>query len=205
MKKTVAQQNAEMWGSLNDRQKMYMGAIYEQECVLAAHWLSYDAMHVPKAGEWRWIGYNSAHSQLLASLRRAKLVDPGTGITFSALEERGLIERRWLPSAIPGDVMILQVRLTKTGRAMVKAVDEADITPEEIADSLRRKAFGKVSFRGHDIPFQWETTEGTAVLTNTCKRCSMIVRIDPAARVKDRINGDAVVKNCPGPPKPSAR
>lgn len=73
------------------------------------------------ASVWRWQLYGPTQppSQLYSLLRKAKLVDQGTGATWQALEARGLV----LCRSVPDDfgLPLLQVLITPAGRKLVRA------------------------------------------------------------------------------------
>lgn len=67
------------------------------------------------ADRWRWMEYAdtfAGHTRFKQRLLDANLVDPGTGSTFEALRERGLILLKYEGS--------VEIRLTTHGRAFVR-------------------------------------------------------------------------------------
>lgn len=59
-----------------------------------------------------------ADSALYTRLHAAGLVDPGTGATWQALEDRGLVRCRYVPDALG---QLLEVQITPLGRKVVRA------------------------------------------------------------------------------------
>ena len=81
------------WAALNERQRAYIHAIYasdqEAETEARAAW----SLGVPRgpADAGRCATPRSQMAPLKMRLRRARLVDAGTGATLEALERRGYI------------------------------------------------------------------------------------------------------------------
>ncbi len=107
------------WSDLNERQQQYMLIIYEHDQIQesnAKSLMRFYQRSIP-ADQWRWIEYSGMYddnSYLKRDLKKAKLVDSGTGSTFEALRERGLILVKY-------DASVL-IRLTTPGRALVRKV-----------------------------------------------------------------------------------
>ncbi len=91
---------SDVWAELNDRQRAYLRALYDcdqateatrRERAARGHW------DRTPASEWRWQMYGpvAPPSALYTALRSANLVDPGTGTTWQALEDRGLCQCRY--------------------------------------------------------------------------------------------------------------
>jgi hypothetical protein len=100
------------WIELNDRQRAYLRALYDCDQASEAERRDRAARGFydrTPAVEWRWQLYGPTEppSPLYRTLRRAKLVDPGTGATWRALEDRGLAQCRHVPDAF--GVPLLQV------------------------------------------------------------------------------------------------
>lgn len=116
-----------LWNSLNKRQRHYLKAVYIVDQENEEYWRSEGAQgnfDTPPASEWRWIhyhpiGYDGDESRLQEEIGR-KLIDPGTGSTFEALEKRELIECRY---ETVGDFSVLYVKMTSKGRRVVRAAD----------------------------------------------------------------------------------
>lgn len=92
----------EIWAELNGRQREYLKAVYkfDQAAEAANTGGDWFGRRRPPASEWRWLPYTAnpvtgEASDLLLYLREKKLVSPGTGSTFQALEARGLILCRY--------------------------------------------------------------------------------------------------------------
>jgi hypothetical protein len=115
----------EGWADLNERQQTYMQAIYATDQENEAHERSkWSRGGRPRpAAEWRWMFYGifpetGSDSPLRHRLKVAKLVDPGTGATFEALEKRGYIQCRY-ELVVAGDPLVY-VQMTPKGRKLVR-------------------------------------------------------------------------------------
>lgn len=119
------------WLELNERQRAYLASVYrvdqeEEEWQRSAWSRGWERR---PADEWRWILYGSPlidDTSLRRALKTKGLVDSGTGSTFAALADRGLLLTRkaWMWVRIGnriGDVEVLYVRMTTKGRAAVRA------------------------------------------------------------------------------------
>ncbi|MBW4490760.1 MAG: helix-turn-helix transcriptional regulator [Trichocoleus desertorum ATA4-8-CV12] len=108
-----------IWDDLNDRQQSYLEVIYQldQETEREEKQRAFAGQRSP-AAEWRWLLYGEVarnkSSRLKELLKKAGLVDPGTGSTFQALERRKLVE-------CDGEVPELEIKLTPLGRKAVRA------------------------------------------------------------------------------------
>lgn len=113
------------WGNLNERQRQYLQAIYDQDQENERYEKSqWTRGYRPRpAIEWRWMYYGiqpltGSDSPLRSRLRAAELVDPGTGATFEALEKRGYILCRYQP-VVAGDPLVY-IQITPKGRKLVR-------------------------------------------------------------------------------------
>ena len=128
------------WGDLNSRQQAFLKAIFatdqENERDERGKWTR--GARPRPAAEWRWIFYGlfpetGSDSPLRHRLKVAKLVDPGTGSTFQALEKRGLIQCR--SAGDPADPFV-HVLLTPKGRKLVR--EATGVRPDRLpAGQLR--------------------------------------------------------------------
>lgn len=115
---------SDQWATLNERQRAYLRALYdcdqakESELRQRAARGFYDRT---PASEWRWQMYGpvAPPSALYTALRSANLVDPGTGATWQALEDRGLVRCRTASDAFGAP--LLEVQITPAGRKVVRA------------------------------------------------------------------------------------
>lgn len=87
---------SERWATLNDRQRAYLRALYVCDQATEAMRRERAARGFydrTPASEWRWQLYGpvAPPSALYTALRSAGLVDPGTGATWQALEDRRLV------------------------------------------------------------------------------------------------------------------
>ena len=117
------------WEDLNDRQQKYLQAIYEvdqeQEEFERGQW---NRGGRPRpASAWRWMEYGTfygQHSPLKMKIFLRKLQDEGTGSTFNALEQRGLIKCKYTWERRNGEQVeeqFLMVQINKEGRKLVRA------------------------------------------------------------------------------------
>jgi len=84
---------------LNERQRAYLRALYDCDQATEAmrrERAARGAYDRTPASAWRWQMYGpvAPPSALYTALRNARLVDPGTGATWQALEDRGLVQCR---------------------------------------------------------------------------------------------------------------
>ena len=219
----MAIQWQKLWDDLNERQRHFLRVLYRRECELAAYYTSQRAMADPrkKGAEWRWMRHNSEHGlardlDVGAEDEWALRNNQGSGATYKALEERALLERRWehvrMFSFAHGEqtVSLLDVRLTPTGRRLVKTVAEGEAGPAPAAErrrELERKAWGKARFRGHVLG-DWEDAAGGPGLENSheaegasvaaCRLCGQEARVDAGARKAAQVGGPATGRDCGG-------
>lgn len=122
--------DAEAWEALNDRQRAYLEAAYREDQRAEAFERSAFSHGLSRrpANEWRWIPYGSplVESSLQTALKVRGLVDKGTGSTFVALRDRGLLLtcHRSVPvrvGKLAGNVEVLDVRMTRKGRTVARA------------------------------------------------------------------------------------
>jgi hypothetical protein len=87
---------------LNVRQRAYLQAILETDQAIEAEMrqLRFSRFRdAPEPSEWRWLEYsepvpiiNKPASRLYVAIKKAVKIDQGTGSTFTALADRGLIQ-----------------------------------------------------------------------------------------------------------------
>jgi len=215
-----------LWADLNERQRHFLRVLYHRECKLAAYYTSQKAMADPKkkGAEWRWMRHNGERGlardlDVGAEDEAALRNNQGSGATYKALEERALIERRWehvlMFSVAHGEqtVSLLDVRLTPTGRRLVKTITEGEAGPAPAAEKrqgLERKAWGKARFRGHVLgdwqdaddrpgPEDGAGADGAAgVSVAACRLCGQEARVDAGARKAAQVGGPATERDCGG-------
>jgi hypothetical protein len=120
------QKAAEAWAGLNERQRIYLKAIYDAdqraEAVANSGWSS------RPASEWRWVLYSIKAPKELVGRRaiqdqveRQGKLDTGAGSSLAALRRRALILVRdtWVETAF-GVFPAVEVQLTRAGRATVR-------------------------------------------------------------------------------------
>ncbi len=118
---------SDVWAELNDRQRAYLCALYDCDQATEAmrrERAARGAYDRTPASEWRWQMYGpvAPPSALYTALRSAGLVDPGTGATWQALEDRKLVQCRSVPDAF--GVPLLEVQITPLGRKIVWAASD---------------------------------------------------------------------------------
>jgi hypothetical protein len=115
---------------LNERQRAYLLAIFEtdQEVEAEMRDLPYRPFQErPKASEWRWLEYEEPvpiigepGSALWRRIKKLDLVDQGTGSTFSALADRGLVDVQWHRVNVHGQG-VPHLRMTTNGRKLARS------------------------------------------------------------------------------------
>ena len=115
---------------LNERQRAYLLAIFTVDQALEAEMrlIPYRPFQPrPKASEWRWLEYSEPvpeidkpASRLYESIKQAAPIDQGTGATFAALADRGLIEVDWRERNVWGQRKPY-IRLTPAGRRLARS------------------------------------------------------------------------------------
>lgn len=210
------------WADLNERQRHFLRVLYHhRECERAAYYTSQKAMADPKkkGAEWRWMRHTGEQGlardlDVGAEDEWALRNNQGSGATYKALEERALIERRWehvlMFSIARGEqtVSLLDVRLTPTGRRLVRTITEEEAGPAPAAEKqreLERKAWGKARFRGHVLG-DWQdgaggpgvegSQEAGGVSVAACRLCGQEARVDAGARRASQIGGPATERDC---------
>ncbi len=128
------------WRELNDRQRAYLVAVYSADQAAEATERSAWSRGLERrpADEWRWLLYGSplVESPLQLALAAEDLVDRGTGSTFAALADRGLLLTRHARMRVvlggrAGTVEVLYVRMTALGRKVARA-GLGDKAPEKL-------------------------------------------------------------------------
>lgn len=108
------------WQALNDRQRAYLLETYtlDQQAERRERGAWGRGARARPADVWRWIPYTGA-TELKRRLSTRGMVDPGTGATFEALEQRGLVQCKHERGAL-GELALL-VRVTTRGRQAARA------------------------------------------------------------------------------------
>lgn len=111
---------------LNDRQRAYLRAIFDTDQAIEADMRStlFSPFHDrPKASEWRWMEYSEPileaykpASRLYEAIKKVAKIDQGTGSTFTALTDRGLIQVQ-----VRGPDRYPHIRMTPAGRKLVRS------------------------------------------------------------------------------------
>jgi hypothetical protein len=111
---------------LNDRQRAYLQAIFDTDQTVEAEWRAIPFSPFrdrPKASEWRWMEYsepipiiNKPASRLYCAIKDIARIDQGTGSTFTALADRGLIQ---VTERGPG--RYTHIRITTAGRKLMRS------------------------------------------------------------------------------------
>jgi hypothetical protein len=168
-----------IWGGLNERQRTYLREAYllDQDTEAGIRLSRARGFyHDPPASEWRWLRYGYVHdvddpSGLALRLRgagveRTKRVDQGTGSTWQALARRGLMETRYVPHPLV-PTLLLEVRLTRLGRRVVRAAEPAlapKRRPKGALSEWQWRALARVSAAGPEgLPHRaWGGYEGVS-------------------------------------------
>ena len=127
------------WQGLNVRQRQYLKVAYDATLTLEydrrERWGREQVTNSPWPDEpdgWRWVYHDEwgGISSLAERLRGQGILDSGAGSTYVALEERGLLERRYTSILVRSlrygekDEPILWVKLTLTGRRLARAAED---------------------------------------------------------------------------------
>ncbi len=142
------------WQQLNERQQTYLRAIFVQDQAQESNERLRAAMdqRTRPADEWRWVLYANTeygHTPLKQALKDAGMVDPGTGSTFKALEERGylLVHSEGATSHRRSE-LIVNVRLTTKGRRLVRKAQDIK-TPARLPTGTLREWHWRALCRGY--------------------------------------------------------
>jgi hypothetical protein len=132
--------------ALNGRQRAYLLAIFtvDQELETEMRNLPYRPFQPrPKASEWRWLEYsepvpeiNKPASRLYTAIKKAAPIDQGTGATFAALADRGLVQVEWRELNVWGQRKPY-LRLTPAGRKLARSWTGAKAYKAPPAGTLR--------------------------------------------------------------------
>jgi hypothetical protein len=116
--------------SLNDRQRAYLQAIFDTDQAIEADMraVPFSPFHDrPKAAEWRWLEYSEPvpeiawpGSRLWEALKKSAPIDQGTGSTFRALADRGLVQIEERECNVHGQRKPY-LRMTPAGRKLVRS------------------------------------------------------------------------------------
>lgn len=107
---------------LNERQRIMLRTIFDTDQARETYYRQMAARgtYPPKASVWRWMDYKTdgygIDSELKAAIKRAGLIDQGTGSTWEALSARGFIEMRYV-----GIEQIPEIKITPKGRKAVRS------------------------------------------------------------------------------------
>ena len=133
-----------LWNGLNERQQRFLLAIYDRECAEAGYYQSQRSMFdsKKKGGEWRWIPHNIIGGLCETLERRWGYDDQGIGSTYSALVDRGHIDRKFtIEQGILGPFEVTWVKLTQQGRKLAKLHSE----PEPPKDAWKTEIAEKIN------------------------------------------------------------
>ncbi len=154
---------SDVWTELNERQRAYLRTLYEcdqatesarREQAARGHW------DRAPASVWRWQMYGPADSALYMRLHAAGLVDPGTGSTWTALENRKLVQCRYVPAF---GVRLLEVQITPLGRKVVRAATGERPAPRLPKGTLRERqwaALARLYAAGDAGELSWDMMYG---------------------------------------------
>jgi hypothetical protein len=155
---------------LNERQRAYLLAVYAEDQIREAGQRRRRSL---PARTWRWIEYgpvsakrldNSSTFLLRRELERVKLVDRGTGATWSALVKRGLVKSRHahtgLADARTGrPIVSLLVQMTSGGRKVARIIKGEPVIKLKGRKPLSLSALRLIAY-GQEHPneeFEWRT------------------------------------------------
>ncbi len=164
------------WAGLNERQQVYLQAVYEVDQAQEADmkWLGSQGRWTnTPASEWRWMAYNASGAALLRKIKDAGYVDQGTGSTFEALERRGLVLCKYEPGSFGGPILFVQI--TKAGRKLVRetlAIAPAKKLPVGTLKEWHWRALCRAYVRGEQgLPYDSDLGDGFGYVSwKTCLR-----------------------------------
>lgn len=159
------------WLDFNERQRAYLAAVYREDQQEEARQRSAWARgtKAAPAEEWRWVLYGSPvvdETRLRSALKEVRLVDRGAGSTFAALADRGLLlTRKALVRVLQfvgatGDVEVLYARMTKKGRAAVRAAIRA-ASEDSVHSFLNKDSLPTVDLPKGCLPGETKLPAGT--------------------------------------------
>jgi hypothetical protein len=171
------------WADLNERQQQYLLEIYKQDQEQERNERSSFAhgYRSRPANEWRWIHYGDTQigpSPLKYALQQLKLVDPGTGSTFEALEKRGYVLMKYEQAKDPvfgGWFTIVYTQITPKGRKLVRGATGEQREKPLPTGTLREwhwRALCRAYVRGEQgMDYDIDTGDGFGYVSwNTCLR-----------------------------------
>lgn len=158
------------WLELNERQRAYLTAVYREDQQEEAHQRSAWARgtKAAPAEEWRWVLYGSPvvdETRLRSTLKEVGLADRGAGSAFAALADRELLLTRKALVRVQfvgatGDVEVLYARMTKKGRATVRAAIRA-ASEDSVHSFLTKDSLPTVDLPKGRLPGETKLPAGT--------------------------------------------
>ena len=137
-------EKSEPMHDLNERQLFYLQAIYQLDQIQESYQRRKSAERFDRtpAKIWRRVWYDNnpavggmMRTELYNRLHAAGYVDPGTGSTFKALADRGLIDRHW--SSYSDGTLALAVTITRAGRALIRSITDTPAPKKRPAGQLK--------------------------------------------------------------------
>lgn len=157
-RKDRAKRLQELWAALNPRQRQYLLVAYRRFVEVESYrsdagfdkkaWDTRYSNWPDEPAGWRWVYHDAekGSSALANYLRPLNLLDSGAGSTYEALDQRGLLKRRWEWFTVYNlmgqsrDISVLWVNLTTDGRALARvALAEPERFPVETPEPIKPK------------------------------------------------------------------
>ena len=167
VKRSAAERLAEIAGELNERQRVYLLAVYDEDQSREANRRGPGG---PPASTWRWVEYGAVGARFLDggrwNLRRVlearDLVSEGTGSTWSALETRGLVTTKREHTGLMDarslrPILSLLVQMTTDGRKVARILRGEPLTKPRVEKPLSLSALRLVAYgqRNPGTEFDW--------------------------------------------------
>jgi hypothetical protein len=144
--------------TLGERQRSYLLTVHDEDQRGEAAQRQLGPNALP-AHRWRWIEYGPVGAKWLdqpgvpllrRALDQAGLVDQGTGATWSALVERGLVQRRHVHTGFMDfrkrPIASLMLRMTPDGRKVARILTGAPLTKPKPAKQHSLSALRLITY-----------------------------------------------------------
>ncbi|TQE33100.1 hypothetical protein [Streptomyces ipomoeae] len=173
----VASKAQTAWDALNERQRLYMTVLYDEDQAVEAERKRDAASGVyddTPASVWRWIDVVTPGSKLTSVQQRLALHDvrdEGAGSTLQALQRYDLIEvREEVRQGSRGRAKTVSAKLTKAGRAAVRAGTK---------EPSRRRRGELSQYAWERLVRLWKAAPGTVAIWGSATYDALVGRPNP--------------------------